>query len=357
MRKPEDKIRHCIDKIGHRKELQKNQLQYRKPQVLRDPFSNMPGNTMANLMTDDRGDLSIGPEMVEQPRKNDNLATRKAEGIDVAVPDNQDLPIQSFQVLDRVPASLALLAALVDPLVVKNLILPAPFFFSFPFLTAQCENSVTGALGGGQVAGEVGFGGVLHVAPAALVVAEAALKGVDDLLGDEADADAVGVEGGEDLAAEGGLELLELGLAELSLDGGGEEDEVVSLRVGNGLEIAVVDGDGDATAEDGDEEDGPGFLVPAGATAAAEVLERAVVHVVVVVVPPPAAAAGAGAGGKGGVEDSGEGRGERRRRERISESIGSRGWGLGKRISITVDERGEGGLFFPEKIHSFVYFC
>lgn len=291
-------------------------------------------------MTDDRGNLSISPEMFEQPREHDNLAAWKAEGIDGAVFHNQDLPIQSFQVLDCRTASLALLPALVDPLVVKNLILPAPFFFSCRFLTAQCKKSVPRALGGDEAGSRRELGSILHVAPAALVVAEAPLEGVDDLLGDEADTDAVGVEGGEDLAAESGLELLVLGLAELALEGGGEEDKVGALRVGDGFEVAVVDRDGSATADDGDEEDGAGVLVPAGPATAAEVLERAVVHVIVVAPPPPPGASPR-AGMGGGGEDSRVGGGGIRTTGRVSKSVGSRGWGFGRSISIAGQERGK----------------
>lgn len=104
---------------------------------------------------------------------------------------------------------------------------------------------------------------------------DAALEGGDDVGGDEADADAVGVEGGEDGGAEGGLELLELGLAEAALEGGGEEDEVGALGVGDGLEVAEVDGGGEPAGEDGDGGGGPGIMVPpaAGGSAAAEVVE------------------------------------------------------------------------------------
>lgn len=93
-------------------------------------------------------------------------------------------------------------------------------------------------------------------------MAQPALESLDDLLGDEANADAVGVEGREDLAAEGSLKLLELRLTELALDGGGDEDEVAALGVRNGLEVAVVDSNSGSAANHDDDEGGARVLVP-----------------------------------------------------------------------------------------------
>lgn len=77
----------------------------------------------------------------------------------------------------------------------------------------------------------------------------------------------------EDLAAERGFDLVELGLAELALERGGEEDEVGALRVGDGLEVAEVDGEGRAASGEEDGEDDSGVLVPFGDLVSAEVVE------------------------------------------------------------------------------------
>lgn len=71
---------------------------------------------------------------------------------------------------------------------------------------------------------------------------EAALHGLDNLLRDEADADAVRMERREDLAAERGFDLVELGLSELALERGREEDEVRPFRIRDGLYVAKIYG-------------------------------------------------------------------------------------------------------------------
>lgn len=154
-----------------------------------------------------------------------------------------------------------------------------------------------------------------------------ALEGVDDVLGDQPDADAVGVGWREDLGSESRFDLLELGLAELALEGRGEEDEVGALGVGDGLEVAVVDGDGGGAGDDCGDDDDVGVLVPVGpspaAAAAGEVLELLVV-------------------GAEGVERAGL----RGVFAKMGIVRGAFGWGLGSE-----EERGEEGLGFSEEIH------
>lgn len=77
----------------------------------------------------------------------------------------------------------------------------------------------------------------------------------------------------EDLAAERGFDHVELGLAELALERGGEEDEVGALRVGDGLEVAEVEGEGRAASGEEDGGDDSGVLVPFGDLVSAEVVE------------------------------------------------------------------------------------
>lgn len=99
---------------------------------------------------------------------------------------------------------------------------------------------------------------------------EAALEGSDDLRRNQSDADTVRMDGWEDLGAKLVLDRLKLLLAELALHGWREEDEVSPFRVGDGLEIAVVYGDGGGGAGDDDNGDDCRVAVPfAGAVAAA----------------------------------------------------------------------------------------
>ncbi|KAJ0987248.1 hypothetical protein J5N97_005604 [Dioscorea zingiberensis] len=113
------------------------------------------------------------------------------------------------------------------------------------------------------------------MSPLLFVVAEPSLEGSDDVLRDEADANAIGVDGGEDFSLESGLlEVLEQILPKLALDGRGEEDEVGAFRVGHDLKMAVIDGDDGTASEDDDEKDCAGIIVQA---AAAEVLEPATI--------------------------------------------------------------------------------
>lgn len=77
----------------------------------------------------------------------------------------------------------------------------------------------------------------------------------------------------EDLAAERGFDLVELGLSELALERGGEEDEVGALRVGDGLEVAVIDGQSCAASGEEDRDDDSRVLVPSRDLVSAEVLE------------------------------------------------------------------------------------
>lgn len=105
-----------------------------------------------------------------------------------------------------------------------------------------------------------------------LVAGEAAVDGADDLGGDEADADAVGVERGQDLGPELLLELGELGLAELALELGREDDEVGAVGVGHGLQVAEVEGGRPAPGDEDRRGELPLVVVPPRpAAAAAEV--------------------------------------------------------------------------------------
>lgn len=111
-------------------------------------------------------------------------------------------------------------------------------------------------------------------------MAETTLKGFDDVLRDEADADAIGMDGREDLALEAVLDLLEPVLTELALNGRRDEDEVGALSVGDSLKMAVVDRDDGAAAENDYEEDGARVVVPPAGGAAAEVLELTSIEVI-----------------------------------------------------------------------------
>lgn len=218
-----------------------------------------------DLVANDGSNLGIAPEMIEQSSENNNLSTRKAERVNGIVFDHQNLPIEPLQVFGCRLGScvLAHLPAMVDPSVVKNLILVAPLAL-FPL--AQGPDRLP-CLFRRIMLRPGAHRRILRVAIMLLVVAQPPFERLDDVLRDEPHADAVRVEGGQDLTAEPQLELLELRLAELALEGGGDEHEVASLCVGNGLEVAVVDRqDGDSADNDNDE-NGAGVLVPPGLSA------------------------------------------------------------------------------------------
>jgi hypothetical protein len=218
------------------------------------------------------GNLSIRPELVKQPSEDYNLATGQAHCIDVVVSDNDHLPIDPVKVtrLRLRPLPLTTVPALSDPPVIQNLVVSLGRSSRRRVLargpTKHRGSSVGIAILDGVVVGDIAIPirGVV-----ALVAGEATVHGADDLRGDEADADAVGVERGQDLGPELLLEFGEQGLAELAIELGREDDEVGAVGVGHGLEVAEVEGDRPAPGDEDRRGELPLVVVPPGPAAAA----------------------------------------------------------------------------------------
>lgn len=109
---------------------------------------------------------------------------------------------------------------MMNPRIIKNLVLLAP-----PYLLVSARkgpNRSPCCLRGrrGRKLRRRLLGRIIDIAPSSIFATEATVHGLNDLLGDEADTDAVRVERREDLSTESGLELIELRLSELALDGG-----------------------------------------------------------------------------------------------------------------------------------------
>lgn len=253
-----------------------------------------------DLVPNDGSNLGIASEMIEQSSENNNLSTRKAEGVNGIVSDHQNLPIEPLQVFGCRLSScvLALLPAMVDPLVIKNLILVAPLAL-FPL--AEGPDRLPCLFRRIKLR-PCTRRRILRVAIMLLVVAQPPFERLDDILRDEPHADAFRVEGGQDLTAEPQLELLELRLAELALQGGGDEHEMAPLCVGNGLEVAVVDRDNGDSSDNDNDKNGARVLVPPGLSA--EVLNLGGGDVVV---------RPSNDGGEGGRRREGFRRGQKRR--------------------------------------------
>ena len=171
------------------------------------------------------GNLSVCPEFVQQPSEDYNLATGQAHCIDDVVSDNNHLPIEPVKVtrLRLRPLRLTPAPALSDPPVIQNLVVSLGRSSRCRVLargpTKHRGSSVGVAVPDGVVVGDaaIPIRGVLSVrGVVSLVTGKPTVHGADDLRGDEADADAVGVERGQDLGPELLLEFRELGLAELA---------------------------------------------------------------------------------------------------------------------------------------------
>jgi hypothetical protein len=168
--------------------------------------------------------------------------------------------------------------ALSDPPVIQNLVVPLDRGGCTSVLAwgsiKHCGARLGIAVPDGEVGGNITIPirGVLSVGGRAeLAAGEATVDGAHDLRGDKAHADAVGVERGQDLGPELLLEVGELGLPELALELGREDDEVVAVGVGHGLEVAEVDSDRPAAGdEDRRSELPPVVVLPGPAAAAAE---------------------------------------------------------------------------------------
>lgn len=224
------------------------------------------------------GNLSIGPEFVKQSSEDYNLATGQAKCIDDVIFDNDHLPIKPVQVsrLRLRPACLTTAPALGHPPVIQNLVFSLSGHGSPRVLvggsTKHRCSSVGVAVHDGEVVGDaaIPIRGVLSVGGGvALVAGEATVDGADDLGGDEADSDAVGVERGQDLGPELLLELGELGLAELALEPRREDHEVGAVGVGHGLQMAEVERDRPAAGDEDRRRELPLVVVPPGPAAAA----------------------------------------------------------------------------------------
>lgn len=109
---------------------------------------------------------------------------------------------------------------------------------------------------------------------------EPPLQCLHDVLGYQPHPDAVGVGRRQDLILQLRLELLKLGFPQLPLERGRQEHEVRALRVGDCLQVPIIEGDHTGAAEDDDEEDGPRVLEPAVGSPAAEVMNLVPVDVV-----------------------------------------------------------------------------
>jgi hypothetical protein len=223
------------------------------------------------------GNLCIRPELVEQASKDYNLATRQAHCIDHVISDNDHLPIDPIEMAClwlRSPC-LPTVPALSDPPVIQNLVVSLGRRGCTSVLAwgpikhrgARLGIAVPDAEVGGDIAipirGVLSVGGWAELAPG-----EATVDGADDLRGDKADADAVGVKRGQDLGPELLLELGELGFPELALELGREDDEVGAVGVGHGLEVAEVDGDRPAAGDEDRRGELPLVVVPPGPAAA-----------------------------------------------------------------------------------------
>lgn len=230
-------------------------------------------------MTKHSGNLSIGPEFVKQSSEDNNLATGQAKCIDDVIFDNDHLPIKPIQVtrLRLRPASLTTAPALGHPPVIQDLVVSLSGHGSARVLvggsTKHRRSSVGVAVPDGEVVGDaaIPIRGVLSVGGGgvALVAGKATVDGADDLRGDEADADAVGVERGQDLGAELLLELRELGLPELALERRREDDEVGAVGVGHRLQMAEVEHHRPAAGDEDRRRELPLVVVPPGPAAAA----------------------------------------------------------------------------------------
>lgn len=209
-------------------------------------------------MPNNSGNLSIGPEVVKQSSEDYNLATRQAKCIDEVIFDNDHLPVNPVQVtrLRLRPTCLTSAPTLGHPPVIQELVISLSGHGSTGVLaggsTKQRCSSVGVAVLDGEVVGDaaIPIRGVLSVeGVVALLDGDATVDGADDLRGDEADTDAVGVKRWQDLGPELLLELGKLGLAELALELRREDDEVGAVGVGHGLQMAEVERDRPAAAD------------------------------------------------------------------------------------------------------------